>query len=433
MKPSRKSQISNLKSEIPNLKSQISDPNSPIQSLNSQISDPKSRLAPLPDGWRWAKLKQVCEVNPRRSMIERRDEEPTSFVPMEAIDAVRGIIADLRTRPFGAIKSGYTFFTEGDVLFAKITPCMQNGKHVIAEGLIDGIGFGTTEFHVLRPQKGITSEWIHMFVRQPPVLIEAVEHLTGAVGQQRLPSEYLANLDIPLPPLPEQQRIAAILKEQMTAVENARAAAQARLEAVNALSTCFLRQVFPRPAQRLPDGWQWIPFGEITENHDGRRIPVRQADRQTGRFPYYGASGIIDHVARYLFDGDYLLVAEDGANLLARSTPIAFHASGKFWVNNHAHVVQPKSNVLLNYLVHFFAASDIGTHVKGAAQPKLNQNDLNAIDVPLPPVSEQHRLVEMLAKQLTEVETIHVAAEEELQEINALPAALLRRAFNGEL
>ncbi|MDI9571422.1 MAG: restriction endonuclease subunit S [Pseudomonadota bacterium] len=199
---------------------------------------------PLPVGWRWVRLGEVCELNPRRPMFPRKDAEPTSFIPMEAVNSASGTVADLRTRPFIEVKKGYTYFSDGDVLFAKITPCMQNGKHAIAQGLIDGIGFGTTEFHVLRPSEGISSEWIHFFVRQPAFLQEATEHFTGAVGQQRLPHDYLANHMIPLPPLPEQQRIAAILNEQMAAVDKARTAAEAELETINALPAALLRRAF---------------------------------------------------------------------------------------------------------------------------------------------------------------------------------------------
>ena len=197
----------------------------------------------LPNGWRWVRLGEVCEINPRRPSIDRSDETPTTFVPMEAVDAKAGI-ADSHTRPFGEIKKGYTYFAEGDVLFAKITPCMQNGKHAIAENLLDGIGFGTTEFHVLRPGEHIIAAWIHFFVRQPCVLLEATEHFTGSVGQQRLPHEYLFNCKIPLPPIAEQRRIGIILKKQMVAVEKARAAAEEKLKAIDAMPSALLRRAF---------------------------------------------------------------------------------------------------------------------------------------------------------------------------------------------
>lgn len=206
---------------------------------------------PLPDRWQWVRLGEVCEINPRRPSIDRCDETPTTFIPMEAVDAKSGV-AGSRVRPFGEIKKGYTYFAEGDVLFAKITPCMQNGKHAIARDLLDGIGFGTTEFHVLRPSEHIIAEWIHFFVRQPSVLLEATEHFTGSVGQQRLPQEYLFNRKIPLPPLVEQQRIATVLKNQMAAVEKGQTTAEEELDAIDAMPSALLRKAFAGKDKLLP-------------------------------------------------------------------------------------------------------------------------------------------------------------------------------------
>ena len=199
---------------------------------------------PLPAGWRWMKLGEVCKVNPRRPVLQRKESDLTSFVPMESIDAITGSVLDMRKRQYGEVKKGYTYFEEGDILFAKITPCMQNGKHFIARNLIDGFGFGTTEFHVIRAGSEIVSELVWHFLRQPQLLIAAKEHFTGAVGQQRLPEDYIRALQFSLPPLAEQERIAAKLREQMAAVEQARAAAEAELATINALPAALLRRAF---------------------------------------------------------------------------------------------------------------------------------------------------------------------------------------------
>jgi type I restriction enzyme S subunit len=172
---------------------------------------------------------------------------------MAAVDERLGVISRAETRPFAELRKGYTYFEEGDVLFARITPCMQNGKHAIAHGLIGGFGFGTTEFHVLRPGSETIPEWIHFFLRQPAVLREATAHFAGAVGQQRVPQGFLASLEIPLPPVRGQERIAAIVKEQMAAVERARVAAQARLEAAKA-PTSVLASGVSRPGSGRESG-----------------------------------------------------------------------------------------------------------------------------------------------------------------------------------
>lgn len=156
----------------------------------------------LPLGWKWVRLGEVCEINPSRPKNFRRSPDaPTTFVPMSAVDEKTGKIVSPQVVPYSKVAKGYTYFEENDVLFAKITPCMQNGKHVIAKNLIDKIGFGTTEFHVLRPKDEILSEWIWYFVRQPYFLKEATAYFTGAVGQQRIPEYFLSEYFIQLPPL----------------------------------------------------------------------------------------------------------------------------------------------------------------------------------------------------------------------------------------
>jgi type I restriction enzyme S subunit len=198
----------------------------------------------LPAGWRMATLGEVAVFNPRRAGSTIPDEQPTSFVPMAAVDERRGAIADRIVRPFADVRKGYTYFEEGDVLFAKITPCMQNGKHAIARHLENGFGFGTTEFHVIRPREAVTSEWIHYFVRQPSVLRDAEAHFTGAVGQQRVPDAYLASVPFPVPPLDEQRRITAMLDEQMAAIERARMAAEQQLALLDRLAAASLKAAF---------------------------------------------------------------------------------------------------------------------------------------------------------------------------------------------
>ena len=111
------------------------------------------------------------------------------------------------------------------------------------------------------------------------------------------------------------------------------------------------------------------------------------------KYDYYGASGVIDKVDRYLFDKPLLLVGEDGANLLLRSKPIAFIASGQYWVNNHAHVIDAVAGVDLRYIALFINATNLAPYVTGTAQPKMNQEKLNSILVPLPPTNEQRRIV----------------------------------------
>ena len=145
----------------------------------------------------------------------------------------------------------------------------------------------------------------------------------------------------------------------------------------------------------LPPGWLWARFGDVTINRDGERIPVEKSVRQGrhGIYDYYGASGVIDKIDAYLFDKPLLLIGEDGANLINRSTPVAFIATGKYWVNNHAHVLDSVSVECLQYLEIFVNAVDLRPYITGTAQPKMNQAKMNSMLVALAPEEEQKRIV----------------------------------------
>jgi type I restriction enzyme S subunit len=142
--------------------------------------------------------------------------------------------------------------------------------------------------------------------------------------------------------------------------------------------------------------WRERPLGELTDNFDGVRVPVKEADRRPGPYPYYGASGIVDHVDGFLFDGEYLLIAEDGENLRTRTTPVAFMASGKFWVNNHAHIVRGNQEADTRFLMYALARADISGYLTGSTMPKLTQGNMNRIPLLTPPLAEQRAIAHIL-------------------------------------
>jgi type I restriction enzyme S subunit len=152
-----------------------------------------------------------------------------------------------------------------------------------------------------------------------------------------------------------------------------------------------------------PSGWVWAAFGDIVVSRDGERVPVSREERNSRAklFDYYGASGVIDKIDNFLFDKPLLLIGEDGANLINRSTPIAFIARGKYWVNNHAHVLDGPSEEFLRYVALFINAIDLKPYVTGTAQPKMNQAKMNSIPVALPPLAEQRRIVAKVDELMT--------------------------------
>lgn len=152
--------------------------------------------------------------------------------------------------------------------------------------------------------------------------------------------------------------------------------------------------------EKILDGAQieWRPLGELAENLDFMRKPITSGFRESGKIPYYGASGVVDYVKDYIFDGDFLLVSEDGANLLARNTPIAFSISGKTWVNNHAHVLKFNTYTERRFVDIYLNSIDLTPYISGAAQPKLNQKSLNSIPIPIPCPENPQKSLEIQAE-----------------------------------
>ncbi|MCO7633077.1 restriction endonuclease subunit S [Pseudomonas guariconensis] len=180
----------------------------------------------------------------------------------------------------------------------------------------------------------------------------------------------------------------------------------------------------------VPSGWSVSTVGEVTICRDGERVPVSQSERE-GRaktYDYYGASGVIDKIDGYLFEKPLLLVGEDGANLINRSTPIAFMARGKYWVNNHAHVLDGMSESLLLYVQLYFNAIDLKPYVTGTAQPKMNQAKMNSIVLLLPPEAEQHRIVAKVDQLMALCDQLKARLNQARQVHEHLASALVEQA-----
>lgn len=177
----------------------------------------------LPDGWRWERLDDVAPVNARHGLEVLTDEELVSFVPMAAVEAESGRIDVSALRPAKEVRQGFTRFVPGDVLFAKITPCMENGKIAVVPELKSRVGFGSTEFHVLRPQD-VDPKYLYYFVSQRSFREAAEFNMTGTAGQKRVPPDFLRDALAPVPPRSVQKAILARINELFAEVDDGEAA-----------------------------------------------------------------------------------------------------------------------------------------------------------------------------------------------------------------
>ena len=185
----------------------------------------------------------------------------------------------------------------------------------------------------------------------------------------------------------------------------------------------------------LPDGWAWARFSTITINRDSERKPISSSQR-TGVekiYDYYGASGKIDKIDKYIFCERLLLIGEDGSNLVTRSKPIDFFKEGLYWVNNHAHCIDSPDKLLLEYLCFYINAISLEKYVTGSAQPKMTQANMNSILIPLPPYNEQKRLSQHLDEIMAMVDRIEIGKIESIELISKAKSKILDLAIRGQL
>jgi len=252
-------------------------------------------------------------------------------------------------------------------------------------------------------------------------LTEGNEKVKGAT----LNKTSIGKIQLPVLSFIEQQSIVDYLDSAFAKIDAMKANAEKALNEAKALFQATLKEML-----EPKEGWEEKTLPEISENLDSIRKPVTKGKRTAGIYPYYGASGIVDHVDDYLFDEDLLCISEDGANLLMRTYPIAFPISGKVWVNNHAHVLRFESVVTQKYVEYYFSGMKLDEYITGAAQPKLTQKALNSIIINIPAtLDSQQSIVDTLDSLKSKVDKLHENYDKISQECDALKQAILRHVF----
>ena len=237
------------------------------------------------------------------------------------------------------------------------------------------------------------------------------------------------NISISLPTFSEQKQIVALLKVCNKNIT----VHQRKIEHLNLKKKALLQKLFPQngecyPEHRFPgftDAWEQRKLGDIVDFLDGQRKPLKESERIKGKYPYYGASGIIDYINAYLFDENLVLLSEDGANIIDRNYPICFIATGKYWVNNHAHVLKVKTGVIDKFICESLERLDYTKFNTGTAQPKLNQDICQKIVITIPNEDEQKCISEFLDR-INNIITLH---QRKLEHLQFQKKALLQQLF----
>jgi len=316
--------------------------------------------------------------------------------------------------------------SSGDIVFARTGA--TTGKSFLVDSPPEAV-FASYLIRLRLLDKKLLPEFVSLFF-QTDGYWAAIRSGSAGSAQGGFNATKLGALAIPVPPLAEQQRIIRILDEAFEAIATAKANAETNLQNARALFDSHRYAVF----QQRGSGWVETTLDKLATNLDSRRIPITKSARKSGEYPYYGASGIVDYVDHYIFEGNTLLVSEDGANLLMRSTPIAFSVTGKYWVNNHAHILKFENMPTQRFVEFYLESIKLDEYITGAAQPKLNQSALNSIPIPIPKnIEAQAKIVESIESLQKETGRLASIYERKLAALDQLKKSLLFQAFSGAL
>ncbi len=356
---------------------------------------------------------------------------------------------------------GGSRFRGGDTLMARITPCLENGKIARFDPLNSDPStpaHGSTEFIVLRGKPNVTdNDFVYYLTKWDKVHAYAIDQMTGTSGRQRVPTECFNHLIIALPPVPEQGAIARILSALDDKIELNRrmnetleAMAQvlfkswfvdfdpvrAKMEGYpiglsSEISDLFPDELVNSEIGEIPKGWILDSIGNYFDCLDSKRVPLsgNERERRQGNIPYYGATGIIDHIDGFIFDGTYLLIGEDGSVEKKDGTAFSQYISGKVWINNHVHVLIGKNKVSTEYLYLAFQYIKVAPFITGAVQLKISQKNLKSI----PFVKPNQDLLELFQSNIRPLLEKHLLLENENLVLTELRDTLLPKLISGEL
>jgi type I restriction enzyme S subunit len=390
-------------------------------------------------GWQSVRLGDVAEINPVFSGKIDGDF-PVSFVPMAAVDADTAAVTGAEQRRYSQVSKGYTPFLSGDILVAKITPCFENGK--IAQATIpQQHGFGSTEFHVVRPIDGKSDRrYLLHFLRQQRIRIEGERKMTGSAGQRRVPEYFITGLNIPLPSLDEQRRIAAILDQ----ADALRAQRRAALALLDTLTQSIFLDMFGDPATN-PKGWKTYQLGDISEFYAGASLPIGIEFRgqQDGLFLLKVSDMNLPGNDLYITRcQSWSPVAGSRASTCPPGSILIPKRGGAIGTNKkrlttrdsildpNLMAIWPRPGFIdTMYLFQWFQKLDLASITSGSSVPQLNKRDLAPLEVPTPPLKHQ----EEFSARFTAVEELRLIHYTALSRFDALFASLQYRAFRGEL
>jgi len=462
-------------------------------SENGSGTSDDSPMSALPVNWAQALLGEISEISPRFDSDNTDDNMEVTFLPMKAVEKMTGRFDGSATRRLGEVRKGYTFFKNGDLLFAKITPCMENGKVVVVESLRNGIGFGSTEFHVIRLHESLPRKFFFFFLIREDLRKDAQRSMTGTAGQLRVPPSYMQQIRVPLPPIAEQYRIVSRIEELFTKLD----AGVRSLETVEAQLKRYRQSVLKsafegklteewrrthrdelEPASKLlerikderrknvmgrykeypridttslpelPKGWIWTRMGEVIRiiDYRGRTPPfssegiphLRSSNIRQGRILWDNLEYVSEETySEYMTRG----LPEKGDLLFTTEAPlgeVAFVPDQRFSVAQRMMILRPLKDVLdPKFLLYQIMSDRFQARLRGRGTGTtvtgVSSRNFRPLELAICSIAEQRKVAEDVDRHLSVIDNVESVIPINLRHAENLRRSILRRAFEGKL
>lgn len=451
----------------------------------------------LPIGWIRTQLSNISVINQKPSCSNLKMSDEVSFIPMQYVEALTGKVNLSETKHLKEVCKGYTSFRDGDILFAKITPCMENGKVAIVNNLKNGIGFGSTEFHVIRSPEVLPRKYFFFYLIQEGFRKEAQRHMTGSAGQLRVPKGFLEQIEIPLPPLAEQQRIVAKIEQLFSDLDAGVESLKAIKKQVRQYRQSVLKYAFegkltaewrkknkPEPASKLlekiakekeqktkgkkqkklptldscdlpelPKGWEWIGLGDLSESmkngiykpkqfySDDGIACLRMYNIDKGKIIWKDIKRMTltkEEVGEYgLNPNDLLVNRVNSRELVGKAAVIPDNLEKCVYESKNIRLRLISTRLCSTYVGYWFLFYAHRYFSMNAQQvvgmASINQDQIGAMPIPLMGTLEQEEIVSVIEHHYSIADKIEEVVNIALKQSNWLRQSILKQAFEGKL
>lgn len=403
------------------------------------------------------KIGDVCEIKPPKKLSKEKlaMSDSVTFFPMKDLKEFNHYINPQQTKQLNEVYKGYVYFENNDVLLAKITPCFENGKLGIARGLENGVGFGSSEYLVFRPDKNILSDYLYYYLSQDFIRTGGKGRMTGAVGHKRIPVDYLSNQKLILPPIPEQKRIVAILDKAFAAIDKAKANAETNLINAKEVFESYLQSVF----ENKGEDWEEKRMGDVVDFFNGfafkSKNAIEYSNTQVVRMGnlYQNKLSLdrkpVFYPESFAFDYEKYLLAKDDLIISLTGT------TGKEDYGYAVKVPSTNRNLLLNqriakvlikdndeieldflfrYLHSRVFLDELYKTANGTRQANLSTATMKNLAISFPKsTNEQKQIVQRLEFLSAETKRLERIYQKKIDNLEELKKSILQKAFKGEL